>query len=258
MRPIIGITTYVEPVGWADWQPVPAALLPLTYVRMVTAAGGRAVLLPPDDVDADVLTALDGLVLAGGADVGPHLYGAEPGPLTESRPDRDAGELTLVTAALAADLPVLGVCRGMQLLAVAYGGRLHQHLPDVVGHDKHRPGAGVYGAHGVRLAPGSRVAAMMADDAYDRSGAARRSLRGDPEAVEVNSYHHQGIADPGRLVPTAWADDGVIEALEDPDRRFVVGVQWHPEAAEDVRPFAALISAAHRVRRSGYGPDGAG
>ncbi|MEV1289977.1 gamma-glutamyl-gamma-aminobutyrate hydrolase family protein [Micromonospora sp. NPDC049679] len=228
MRPVVGITSYVEPASWAVWQDVPAALVPYAYVRMVTGAGARAVVLPPDDVDADVLRLLDGLVLAGGADVGPDLYGADPAPRTESRPDRDGGEMTLLRAALDADLPVLGVCRGMQLLAVAYGGHLHQHLPDVVGHSEHRPAPGRYGSHPVRFAPGSLVAEVMAGDR------------------EVNTYHHQGVADPGRLSPTAWAGDGVIEAIEDRDRRFVLGVQWHPEAAADVRPFAALVRATHR------------
>jgi putative glutamine amidotransferase len=237
MRPIIGITTYVEPVGWGTWQPVPAALLPYSYVGVVAAAGARAVLLPPDDLDAGVLASLHGLVLAGGADVGPPLYGASPEPLTETRPDRDAGEMALVTGALAADVPVLGVCRGMQLLVVAYGGRLHQHLPDVVGHEGHRPAPGAYGSHGVRFAPGSRIARIMGTD------------------PAVNTYHHQGVADPGRLTVTAWADDGVVEAVEDPAREFVLGVQWHPEEAGDVRPFAALAEAAaaraHRVRAPG-------
>jgi putative glutamine amidotransferase len=225
MRPVIGITAYVEPASWGTWQQVPITLLPHAYVQAVTAAGGRAVVLPPDDLDAAVLDRLDGLVLAGGADVGPGLYGDEPQPLTESRPDRDAGEITLARGAVQRDLPVLGVCRGMQLLAVAYGGRLHQHLPDVLGHDKHRPGVGVYGTHGVRFAAGSRIAAVMGDDA------------------EVNTYHHQGVADPGGLTVTAWAQDGLPEAVEDPAKRFVLGVQWHPEAAGDVRPFAALVAA---------------
>ncbi|SDY52658.1 putative glutamine amidotransferase [Micromonospora pattaloongensis] len=224
-RPIVGITSYVEPASWAVWRDVPAALVPYDYVRAVTAAGGRAVVLPPDDADAGVLRGLDALVLAGGADVEPARYGAASAPHTEPRPDRDAGELTLLRGALAADLPVLGVCRGMQLLAVAYGGRLHQHLPDVVGHERHRPAPGRYGTHPVRFAPGSRVAAVMGADR------------------EVNTYHHQGVADPGGLTATGWADDGVIEAVEDPARRFVLGVQWHPEAAGDVRPFAALVRA---------------
>jgi putative glutamine amidotransferase len=226
MRPVVGITSYVEPATWGVWHGVPAALLPHAYVRAVAAAGGRAVLLPPDDLDADVVGVLDALVVAGGADLGPDLYGARAEPLTDSRPDRDAGEILLLRAALAADLPVLGVCRGMQLLAVAYGGRLHQHLPDVLGHDKHRPAVGVHGSHGVRFAAGSRIAEIMQDD------------------TEVNSYHHQGVADPGGLSVTGWADDGVVEAVEDPARRFVVGVQWHPEEARDQRPFAALVAAA--------------
>jgi putative glutamine amidotransferase len=231
MRPVIGITTYTEWVSWAAWQPRPVALLPYPYIQAVTAAGGRAVLLPPDDADGDVVAALDGLVLAGGADVGPTLYGEPSHPETDSRADRDAGELPVLAAALDADLPVLGVCRGMQLLTVACGGRLHQHLPDTLGHEKHRPAAGVFGSHGVRFADGSRIAAIMAGD------------------TEVNTYHHQGVADPGRLAVTAWADDGLIEAVEDPERRFVLGVQWHPEEAADVRPFAALTEAARGRRR---------
>lgn len=226
MRPLIGITAYVEPASFAVWRDVPATLVPHAYVRMVTEAGGRAVLLPPDDLDADVLGRLDGLVLAGGADLGPDLYGEAPEPLTDSRPDRDGGELALLRAALDTDLPVLGVCRGMQLLAVACGGRLHQHLPDVLGHERHRPAPGVYGTHPVRFAAGSLAGAVLAG------------------TDEVNTYHHQGVADPGRLTVTGWAPDGVIEAVEDPARRFLLGVQWHPEAAGDVRPFAALTRAA--------------
>jgi putative glutamine amidotransferase len=225
-RPLIGVTAYVEPAGWGVWRDVPAALVPQAYVRAVAASGGRAVVLPPDDVDADVLRVLDGLILAGGADIGPERYGQPPDPRTEARPDRDAGELTLLAGALAADLPVLGICRGMQLLAVAAGGALHQHLPEVVGHDAHRPAPGVYGAHPVRFAPGSLAGAVMTG--VDR----------------VNSYHHQAVADPGRLVVTGWSDDGVIEAVEDPGRRFVLGVQWHPENDADPRPVGALVRAA--------------
>jgi putative glutamine amidotransferase len=226
VRPIVGITSYVEPASWGVWRDVPAALVPHAYVRVVTAAGGRAVILPPDDTDPDVLRVLDALVLTGGPDVDPGRYGERPGPLTNSRPERDAGEVLLLTAALEADLPVLAVCRGMQLLAVAYGGRLHQHLPDVVGNDRHRVAPGRYGWHGIRFAPGSRIAQVMAG------------------SEQVNTYHHQGVADPGGLVPTAWTEDGVVEALEDPRHRFVLGVQWHPEAYGDTRLFAALVAAA--------------
>lgn len=235
MRPIVGITSYVEPAAWGVWQDVPAALVPHTYVQAVTAAGGRAVVLPPDDIDPDVLRVLDALVLTGGPDVDPARYGERPGPLTDSRPERDSGEMLLLTAAVEADLPVLAVCRGMQLLAVAYGGRLHQHLPDVVGDDRHRVALARYGWHGVRFAPGSHIAALMAG------------------AQRVNTYHHQGVADPGRLIPTAWAQDGVIEALEDPQRRFVLGVQWHPEESGDIQLFTALVHAAS-ARGSGAAP----
>jgi putative glutamine amidotransferase len=239
MRPIIGITSYVASASWGVWSDVPAALLPYAYVRCVEAAGGRAVVLPPDPVAvAETLRVIDGLVLSGGPDVDSERYGEPPGPLTDIRPARDAGEFPLVSAAsdtavkrpesggAERDLPILGVCRGMQLLAVAYGGRLHQHLPDVLGHDKHRPETGVYGSHGIRFTPGSRIDEIMSGE------------------TEVNSYHHQGVADPGRLVATGWADDGLIEAVEDPDRPFVVGVQWHPEGDGDLRPFEALVEAA--------------
>jgi putative glutamine amidotransferase len=227
-RPLIGISAYVEPADWAVWRGVRAVLVPEAYTRAVTAAGGRAVVLPPDDSDADVLAILDGLLLAGGADVGPGRYGQQPHPRTEDRPDRDAGELTLLTAALAADLPVLGVCRGMQLLAVAYGGTLDQHLPDVLGSEAHRPAPAVYGTHPVRFAPGSLAARTMAG------------------IEQVNSYHHQAVATPGRLAVTGWAADGVIEAVEDPGRPFVLGVQWHPEIEPDPRPITALVRAAGR------------
>ncbi|MFF0466137.1 gamma-glutamyl-gamma-aminobutyrate hydrolase family protein [Micromonospora zamorensis] len=235
-RPLIGISAYVEPADWAVWRGVPAVLVPAAYVRAVTAAGGRAVVLPPDDVDGEVVAVLDGLLLAGGADVGPGRYGQRPDPRTEDRPDRDAGELTLLTAALAAELPVLGVCRGMQLLAVAYGGTLHQHLPDVVGHEAHRPAPGVYGSHPVRFASGSLAATVLAG--VDR----------------VNSYHHQAVADPGRLSVTGWAEDGVVEAVEDGTRPFVLGVQWHPENELDPRPITALVGSAGQ--RIGGGCDG--
>jgi putative glutamine amidotransferase len=240
MRPIVGITSYVEPAGWAVWESVPAVLVPYAYVRMVTAAGGRAVVLPPDGADADVVRVLDALVLAGGADVGPEHYGEPADARTDSRPDRDAGELPLLRAALVADLPILGVCRGMQLMAVAYGGRLHQHLPDVVGHDKHRPAPGRYGSHGVRFAADSRIATILGGHSVGGHSVGGDRLAGE---TEVNSYHHQGVADPGGLRVTGWADDGVIEVVEDPDRRFALGVQWHPEEARDVRLFEALVLA---------------
>jgi putative glutamine amidotransferase len=226
MRPIIGITTYVEPASWGVWHDLETALVPAAYVQAVTLAGGRAVLLPPDDLDADVLWKLDGLVLAGGADLSPELYGAEREPLTDTRPHRDAAEMLLARTALERDLPILGVCRGMQILAIAAGGRLHQHLPDVLGHEKHRPAPGVYGSHHARFAAGSRIAGLMGDD------------------TEINCYHHQGVADAGSLTVSGRTEDDLAEAVEDPAHRFVLGVQWHPEVHRDKRLFGALVHAA--------------
>lgn len=225
MRPIIGITTYVEPASWSVWRDLPAVLIPQAYAEAVTLAGGRAILLPPDDHDADIVDRLDGLVLSGGADVSPGLYGADAEPATMTRPDRDAGEMLLLRRALERDTPVLGICRGMQQLVVAAGGRLHQHLPDVLGHRRHNPAPGVYGEHEVKLTPGSRAAALLG------------------ETTVVHCHHHQGIADPGSLVVTAQADDGLPEAVEDPSRPFVLGVQWHPEVTRDENLFGALVRA---------------
>ena len=225
-RPLIGITSYVEPARWGVWD-TRAVLIPESYVRMVHDAGGRAVVVPPLDGGAsDLVRRLDGLVLAGGADVESSRYGAPAHARTVARPDRDAGELAVAIAAIDVDLPVLGVCRGMEVLAVAYGGTLHQHLPDLLGDERHQPSPGIYGAHPARFVAGSHAAKIFGPTA------------------DVNSYHHQAVDDPGRLSVTGWADDDVIEAVEDPARRFVVGVQWHPEEQRDVRPFAALVQAA--------------
>jgi putative glutamine amidotransferase len=225
MRPIIGITTYVEPASWGVWRDLPATLIPHAYVEAVTRAGGRAVLLPPDDRDAGVVDLLDGLVLAGGADVSPELYGEDTEPATIIRPDRDAGEMLVLRRALELRKPVLGVCRGMQQLVIAAGGRLHQHLPDLLGHQEHNPAPGVYGEHEVKLTPGSRAADLLGDTAV------------------VHCHHHQGVADPGTLEVTGRAGDGLAEAVEDPGRRFVVGVQWHPEVTRDEHLFVALVAA---------------
>ena len=225
MRPVIGITSYVEVARWGAWDRL-AALVPYTYVEAVRAAGGRAVLLPPDDLDGDVVSRVDGLLLAGGADVDPARYHAPAHPRTVSRPDRDAGEATVLSAALAADLPVLAVCRGMQLLAVTLGGRLHQHLPELVGHEGHQPVPGTFGAQQVSTVPGSRIAAILGGN------------------TAVSCHHHQAVADPGPLVPTAYTADGVVEALEDPARRFLLGVQWHPEETPGDPVVAAFVRAA--------------
>jgi putative glutamine amidotransferase len=226
-RPLIGITCYVEQARWGVWD-VPAALLPFAYVQKVETAGGRAVILPPSAAgDDEVISRIDGLVFAGGADLDPALYGEEAAPETSGlRPERDAAEAPLMRAALEQDVPVLGICRGMQLMAVVRDGALVQHLPDAVGHERHRPAPGVYGLHDVRLEPGSRAHQILGD------------------SVSVPSYHHQGLAKPGALTVTGWADDDSPEVVEEPARRFAVGVLWHPEASEDPRLFDALVHAA--------------
>ena len=226
-KPLIGITTYVEPAAWGHWQ-LEAALIPYDYVRAVERAGGRAVLIPPDDEGIDeVLEALDGLIFSGGNDLEPESYGAEPDPTTNgTNPARDRGELALLTAALARDLPVLAICRGVEVLNVVRGGDLVQHLPDVVGHEEHRAVAGEFSDHAVRVDPSSRI--------------------GSVDGV-VKSHHHQGLGRLGEdLREVAWAEDGVVEAVEDPAKPFVVGVLWHPEAGEDQRLFEQLVEAARR------------
>jgi putative glutamine amidotransferase len=226
-RPVVGITSYVEQARWGVWDQ-PAVVLPFRYVERVEAAGARAVVLPPaSEGVAEVIDRLDAIVFAGGADIDPDIYGEVPhGESTGTRPERDAGEIPLMRAALDRDLPLLGICRGMQLLAVVSGGSLVQHLPELVGHDDHRPTPGVYGMHEVRLDAGSRIAAILGED------------------VSVPTYHHQGLASAGSLKITGWAQDGTPEAVEDPERRFTLGVLWHPEAAEDLRLFEALVAAA--------------
>jgi putative glutamine amidotransferase len=232
-RPVIGITTYVEPASWAVWHNVPAALIPHAYVRQVAAAGGLPLLVPPlpeGTSEADVkelLSRLDGLILAGGADVEPAQYGAEPHPSVQApRRDRDGSELSLARASAGTDLPVLGICRGMQVMAVAAGGYLWQHLPDRVGNNSHAPAPGSYGNHEVRIDPGSRLGAILG------------------ERVDVATYHHQGVGEHPGLNATAWSDDGLLEAFEDNGAAFRLGVQWHPEVGTDPRLFEALVEAA--------------
>lgn len=232
-RPIIGLTTYVEPASWGFSTDVRVALLQHAYVAAVQAAGGRPVLLPPDDVDTDILDRIDGLILTGGADVDPVNYGEQPHPATYLRPDRDAGELPLARAALDRDLPVLGVCRGMQLLAVATGGTLHQHLPDLLGTNLHRPEPfdhPAYGEHVVHLEPDTRCHEMLGG------------------VAKTNSLHHQAVADPGLFTAVGWCiDDGIVEAMEAPGHRFAVAVQWHPEVEGDLRLFQGLVAACREV-----------
>jgi putative glutamine amidotransferase len=239
--PVIGLSAYHEQARWGPWE-APATLLPGSYAGQVAAAGGIPVLLPPLPGVAGSVGRLDGLVLTGGGDIDPAAYGARPHPRT-TRVDhqRDRAELELVTAALEAGLPVLGICRGLQVLNVARGGTLHQHVPDLPApylKAEHSPGPGRYGSHQVHIAPGSRLAGIFGTG----------GPRGDPR-LDVPTAHHQAIDKLGSgLTATAWADDGVIEAVEmapGPGRHpFVLAVQWHPEAGDDPRLMLALVAAA--------------
>jgi putative glutamine amidotransferase len=227
--PRIGLTTYRETAAWGVWHE-PADLLPVNYAEGVRAAGGVALLLPPGDPDTAgaVLDGIDGLLLSGGADVDPERYGADRHLATGApRPDRDAWEIGLVHGALQRDLPVLAVCRGMQVLNVALGGTLCQHLPDEVGSEAHCPVVGEHGRHTVRTDEGSAVAAMLGPQ------------------TEVATYHHQSVDRLGSdLVATAWAEDGTVEAIEAPSRRWVVGVQWHPEVYAGAALFEGFVAAS--------------
>lgn len=229
-RPLIGVTTYLVPADWSVWTEKQAALLPVQYAALVQASGGIVAMLPPDDpaLAAAVVARLDGLVLSGGPDVDPYRYGAERDPRTDPpTPERDAWELALATAALEHGLPLLGICRGMQLLNAACGGDLVQHLPDAVGHDGHAPTPGAYGIHPVTPVPGSRVAAIL-------GGAAR----------DVPTYHHQAVRRLGDgLTASAHHADGTVEAVER-ESGFTVAVQWHPEQGTDLRLAQALVRAA--------------
>jgi putative glutamine amidotransferase len=232
MRPIIGITTYLTSATFENWTE-DSALVPADYVRAVEAAGGRPLLVPPSgDGAEETLDVLDAIIFSGGSDLDPETYGQDPHPETKGVVrDRDRAELELLEAALARDMPVLAVCRGSQILNVGLGGDLVQHLPEVVGHDDHKHTPGEYADHDVELVPETRLAGLLGDHA------------------PVKSHHHQGFGRLGSgLREAARADDGTVEALEDPSRRFALGVLWHPEAGEDMRLFEALVQEARRYR----------
>jgi gamma-glutamyl-gamma-aminobutyrate hydrolase PuuD len=232
MRPLIGITTYAEDASWGVWD-LPAALVPLDYVNAVERAGGRPLLIPPsEDGIEETLAALHGIVFSGGADVDSTLYGAKPHSEADTpQTRRDVGELALLRAALDRDLPTLAVCRGVQLLNVARGGDLVQHLPETVGHGEHRQVLGTFAEHPVEVQEGSRLESAV--------GSGSR----------VTSHHHQAVGRVGKgLVETAWAGDGTVEAVEDPSQRFLLGVQWHPEAGEDHGLIQTLVAEARAYR----------
>jgi putative glutamine amidotransferase len=227
-RPVIGITTYLTLARFGVWED-DAALIPASYVRAVEAAGARALLVPPSMEGIDeTLDALDGLLFSGGSDLDPEIYGQQRHAETDGVvPERDRAEIALLQAALERDMPVLAVCRGSQVLNVARGGDLVQHLPDMVGDEKHKHTPGVFADHDVELVSGTRVQEILGDH------------------TPVKSHHHQGYGQLGEgLREAARADDGTIEALEDPSRRFALGVLWHPEAGDDFALFEALVEEA--------------
>jgi gamma-glutamyl-gamma-aminobutyrate hydrolase PuuD len=231
-RPLIGITTYVTPAKWSYWD-TEAALIPADYVNAVERAGGRALLVPPsEDGVEETLRALDGLLFSGGSDLDPGLYDQDPHEETSGIHEmRDRAELALLEAALERDMPVLAICRGSQVLNVARGGDLVQHLPEVVGDEKHKHTLGTFADHDVTLEDGTRLGSLLGDRA------------------PVKSHHHQGIGRIGEgLQVAAHAEDGTVEAVEDPNRRFAVGVLWHPEAGDDARLFEELVREAAQYR----------
>jgi putative glutamine amidotransferase len=236
--PNVGVTCNLEVVRYGIWTE-PAAMVPLTYVRAIARAGGRPLLIAPTPADladpSELLDMLDGVLVTGGADVDPAAYDQPPHPETAAAPrDRDAFELLLVREAAARDLPCLGICRGMQVVNVAYGGALEQHLPDRLEHDIHRGDGSAFADHEVEIEPES-LAALAA-------GATR---------VAVKSYHHQGVARVGDgLSVTARAGtDGTVEAIEDAQRRFMLGVLWHPEEDEADRLIGAFVQECRAARR---------
>jgi gamma-glutamyl-gamma-aminobutyrate hydrolase PuuD len=236
-RPVVGITTYAQEATWGVWR-LPAALIPLDYVDAVERAGGRPVLIPPsEDGVEETLDALDAIVFSGGADLDPASYGADRHPETDIPQERrDAGELALLTAALERDMPTLAICRGAQLMNVVRGGDLVQHLPEVLGHDEHKQVPGTFTEHPVEVKEGTVLASIVGVNA------------------EVASHHHQSLGRIGDgLVEAARAADGTIEGVEDPSRRFALGVQWHPESGRDDGLFAKLVEEARRYRAERHG-----
>ena len=246
-RPVVGLTTYLQQAQTGVWD-VRASFLPGIYIDGVNLAGGIAALLPPQPVDAEiasrVLDGLDGLVITGGRDVDPAGYGQQPHratdeAITDNR-QRDAFEFALVDGAIRRGMPLLGICRGAQVLNVALGGTLHQHLPDVIGHTHHQLGNAVFATSAVRTVAGTRLAALIG------------------ESSDAQCYHHQAIDRLGDgLIVSAQDSDGVIEAVEIPGQNFVLAVQWHPEERlDDLRLFSAVVEAAAVYARGKVVPEG--
>jgi putative glutamine amidotransferase len=230
-KPVVGITTYLTPAAWGAWQ-LEAALVPASSVRAITRAGGVPLLVPPGAAYEETLESVDGLIFSGGSDLDPELYGEQAHPETDGWVrERDDFELGLMQAALARDVPLLAICRGSQVLNVALGGDLEQHVPDRVQTNLHKETPGVFAEHDVAVLEGTRLASILGDRA------------------DVKSHHHQGYGELGSgLREAARAPDGTVEALEDPTRRFALGVLWHPEEGEDLALFEALVGEAGAYR----------
>ena len=234
-RPLIGLTAYREEARWGVWQ-TQADVLPTVYSWAIEEAGGVPVLLPAtapaQESAAALLARLDGLVISGGADVSPSRYGEEPHERTTTwRDDRDEWELGLLEAAEHLGTPTLGVCRGMQVMAVSAGGKLDQHLPDLVGHEQHNPGGDRFGSTSVRVAEGTLLHSLVGQSVV-------------ADHLDVHCHHHQGVRSHPGFEATAWAQDGTLEAMEKPGDRFCLAVQWHPEMAVDAGLFSGLVRAA--------------
>lgn len=248
VKPLIGISAYREVAKWGVWEQS-ADLLPTHYARAIETAGGVPVLLPPVEPYGEaaraIVARLDGLVISGGPDVSPQRYGETPGEHTTTwRDDRDEWELALLTAADERAVPTLGVCRGMQVMAVHAGGTLDQHVPDLVGSDHHNPGGAAFSATAVRIEPDSKLASVLEPSRGGVSSVVEPSRSDVSKPLIVQCHHHQSVASHPGFEPVAWADDGLLEAMELPGPRFKLGVQWHPEMAADAGLFAALIEAA--------------
>ena len=227
MKPIIGITCCMREARYSDFVRH-AAILPSAYISMVDKAGGVPMIIPPAGDMTILLDSIDGLIVSGGPDISPANYNEEPGPMTtEFYPEQDYSEMGLSERALERDMPLLGICRGMQILSGADGGRMHQHLDTTPGHEGHGGFFGKSTEHGVVLEGDSQLASIMGD------------------SFIVNSLHHQGVSDSGSLDVSARADhDGLIEGVERKDKKFCIGVQWHPERKGHDLLFSALIQAA--------------
>ena len=229
-HPIIGLSCYVESARWGAWN-TRAALIQTAYIEKTQQAGGVVVIIPPGSHSARAIARVDALVLAGGADVNPELYHAVALHTTEQpRVDRDDSETSLYLAARAKDIPILGICRGLQIMAVAHGGTLHQHLPDLGHGTVHRDSSTIFSQHSAHFSEGSLIHALVGS-----------------HTATVNSAHHQAVDSSGDLLVTGWADDHTVEVCEDATASFVLGVQWHPEQADDANIseniFAGLINA---------------